>query len=233
MAGVLGFSVAGEITAPYSKIESWMYDFFVAPAIASFYDAMNAKLGLASATGQELLDVGCGGGHLLVYAAGMRPDLRVTGLDLSREQVARAKRRLAHVSSRASVRQGSVLDLPFADGSFDVVTSVGSIKHWPDQARGLAECARVLAPGGRLLIVEADRGCRLPDVDNLFSATRFPRPFRLAFRAAFRLGVSGPSLDLDDLRSLAAGLPLESCHVYRMEGLPAVVLDGIKEPAAE
>jgi ubiquinone/menaquinone biosynthesis C-methylase UbiE len=44
--------------------------------------------------------------------------------------------------------------LPYRDASFDLVVSTTSFDHWRDQARGLAECARVLAPGGHLLLAD-------------------------------------------------------------------------------
>ena len=47
-------------------------------------------------------------------------------------------------------------ELPFPDASFDRVWSIHAFHHWEDQTKGLAECRRVLRPGGRLLIIESD-----------------------------------------------------------------------------
>ncbi len=224
----MGFSVYNDVTAPYSKMESWFYDTFVAPAMAHFYDRMEGELEIDPPPKATFLDVGCGGGHILAKAATKWPEGQFFGVDLSEEQVVRAEKRLANFNGRVIVREGSALSLPYAPDKFDILLSTGSIKHWPDQALGLSECVRVLKPKGRLLVIEADRGCRLDDVDRLFAQTKIPRFLRFFFQAIFLTNVAGPSLDLDDVRGLAANLSLSQCSVSRIQGLPGWVLDGIK-----
>jgi SAM-dependent methyltransferase len=109
-----------------------------------------------------------------------------------------------------------------------VVTSVASIKHWPDQARGLRECVRVLRAGGRLVVFEADRGCRLGDAQDFVARWTLPRPLRLPALAAFRTWVAGQAIDLDDARALVSGLSLEATEVRRVPGTPALMLAGSK-----
>jgi ubiquinone/menaquinone biosynthesis C-methylase UbiE len=178
----------------------------------------------------KVLDVGCGGGHLVLDLAERRPRARVTGLDLSEEQLARARERTdaAGFSSRVTLVQGSALELPFDDDSFDVVTSVASIKHWPDQARGVRECVRVLAPGGRLFVFEADRGCRLSDARAFVARWRLPRPLRVPALAMFRTWVAGQAIDLDDARELLAVAAITDTTVRRVPETPALVFSGRK-----
>lgn len=105
--------------------------------------------------GGRLLDVGCGPGRLLAEVAALRPDVAVTGLDVSERMVELATSRLARVAGgRGRVVRGDVHDLPLAGGSADVVTAVLTAHHWDDLRRSFAEVARVLAPGGSVLVVE-------------------------------------------------------------------------------
>jgi ubiquinone/menaquinone biosynthesis C-methylase UbiE len=175
-----------------------------------------------------VLEVGCGGGHLAIDGARRRPDLRITGLDLSAEQVARARRRGRDVAARVGFLEGSALDLPFGDGEFQAAWSVASIKHWPDQRRGLTEMVRVLRPGGALAVVEADRGCRLEDARAFVAHWRVPAPLRPLALMMFRTFVAGQGLDLDDARGHLAALPLDDVRAERMPGAPGLLLAGRK-----
>jgi ubiquinone/menaquinone biosynthesis C-methylase UbiE len=97
-----------------------------------------------------VLDVGTGPGVLLVELAGRRPDLRLTGVDLSADMVAAATRNLSPFGTRATAQVGNATDLPFPDRSFDLIVSSLSLHHWDDPAAAVPELARVLRPGGRL-----------------------------------------------------------------------------------
>jgi ubiquinone/menaquinone biosynthesis C-methylase UbiE len=95
-----------------------------------------------------VLDVGCGTGALLRELAGRQPQpLRRVGID--------AAPAMASVAGLvAPVAVGRAERLPFRDGVFDLVLSTLSFDHWSDQRQGLTECGRVLAPSGRLLLVD-------------------------------------------------------------------------------
>lgn len=96
--------------------------------------------------GLRILDAGCGTGGDALF---LRRYGEVVGLDYSPEAAALVGDRLPGRFAR-----GSVLDLPFADASFDLVTSYDVLYHRgvPDEATALAETRRVLRPGGHLLI---------------------------------------------------------------------------------
>ena len=104
-----------------------------------------------------VLDVGTGPGVLLVELAQRRADLTLTGVDLSADMVALAQRNLAKVADRASARVADVASLPFADESFDLVVSSFSLHHWEEPEAAVAELARVLRPGGALVIYDFTR----------------------------------------------------------------------------
>lgn len=109
-------------------------------------------------SGETVLDVGCGTGTLALEArerVGITG--RVYGIDPSRQMIAYARRKAAGRSLSVDFQLGVVEHLAFPDRSFDVVLCTWMIHHLPtdDKRQGLAEMARVLKPGGRLLLVDS------------------------------------------------------------------------------
>ncbi len=171
-------TAAFTITTPFGTVYSTWYDHYMAPGVFKVLETdLHGRIMEWVGPGSRVLDVGCGGGQHAVHIAGRRPDVRVVGVDLSAELVRRNRRLAAKagVADRVEFVVGDALDLPFPDEDFDHVYCAGSIKHWPDQRRGLAECLRVLRSGGRLLVMEADRSCRFADVRSWARDTRTPR----------------------------------------------------------
>ena len=132
--------------------------------IAAFYDPMNDAMtaGLhrrwrqiaaraVVVPGYRVLDACCGTGDLSVAAR--KAGGAVTGLDFSERMLERARRK----SNEISWVLGDVLELPFADESFDAATVGFGIRNVDDLGRGLRELRRVLRPGGRLAILEVVR----------------------------------------------------------------------------
>ena len=224
-------SVLLDPTARYGALESYVYDRCIAPAVMDLADRVEERLLGRLPSGARLLEVGSGGGQLAVRFAGRRPDLDITGVDLSPDQVARATERTRDLSDRVRFVEGSALALPFAAESFDAVLSVASIKHWPDPAQGVAECARVLRPGGLLAILEADRGCTLRDARAFVGRWRIPSLLRGPALMAFRTFVAGNALDLEDARALVAALGPGEWAAERIEGTPGLLLFGVRASA--
>jgi ubiquinone/menaquinone biosynthesis C-methylase UbiE len=122
-----------------------------------------------------------------------------------------------------------VLDLDFSDGSFDAVISVASIKHWPDKVRGLQECIRVLAPGGALNIIEADRGCHLDDARAFVDRWRIASILKPVALFWFRTRVAGQGVDLDEAGTMLEALDLSEQHAERIPGTAGLLMSGRRQ----
>jgi ubiquinone/menaquinone biosynthesis C-methylase UbiE len=107
--------------------------------------------------GERALDVGCGTGTLaLAVARRVGPTGRVVGIDPGAQQIARARAKATRRHAPTEFQIGVIEELPFADQTFDVVVSTLMMHHLPAPLRrqGLAQIARVLKPGGRLVIAD-------------------------------------------------------------------------------
>jgi SAM-dependent methyltransferase len=98
----------------------------------------------------RILEVGCGWGELAEWV-GRETDAEVVALDLSPRMVELARER------GVDARVGDVQNLPFVDGEFDVAIAAWMLYHVPELDRGVAELARVLRPGGRLVAATNSR----------------------------------------------------------------------------
>lgn len=111
--------------------------------------------------GERVLDVGCGTGLFLRTLAAQHAGLELTGLDLSEPMLAQGRRdaRDGHSPAPAFV-QGSVYEMPFPDGRFDVALNTISCHFYLEQVRAFREVRRVLAPGGRFYCAALTTGLR-------------------------------------------------------------------------
>ena len=112
----------------------------------------------AFVSGERVLEVGCGPGWFWEAAADALPaDLDLTLTDLSPGMVEEATAKVRGLGRRVAGRVVDVSELPFEDASFDAVLAMHMFYHVPDPARGMAEIARVLKPGGRAIITTNGR----------------------------------------------------------------------------
>lgn len=136
---------------------SRLYDVLARRFLHGLYRRISEDIVIAAPPDGAVLDVGTGPGHLLAELARDRPDLRVTGVDMSADMVAVAERNIQAFAGRVSACVGDVTNLPFADDTFDVIVTSLSLHHWDDVDTAVSELSRVLRPGGRLYVYDFDR----------------------------------------------------------------------------
>ncbi len=123
--------------------------------------AVNASFGCGDplafaevAPGDTVVDLGCGAGlDLLLAARRVGPTGHVIGIDMTAEMLDRARANIADAGlDNVEVRQGLIEELPVDDASVDWVISNCVINLSPEKDRVFAEIARILKPGGRMLV---------------------------------------------------------------------------------
>jgi len=132
----------------------------------------------------RLVDVACGTGRLLGFVKQNWPRLPVTGLDLSRAYLAAARRHLAEWP-QVDLRQGAAEAMPLPDASADLLTCVYLFHELPAKIRAAAarDFARVLKPGGRLVLVDSLQSGDKPEYEPLLQG--FPATFHEPYFADY------------------------------------------------
>ena len=138
--------------------------------IAGVYDRMNHALSLGldrrwrriaarsvATAPSKVLDIACGTGDMSLELARAFPDAHVTGVDFTPEMLEIARSKCAR-EGRIEFFEGNATELPFMKGDdgapFDFATCAWGFRNFPDKAKALSECARVLADGGELAVLE-------------------------------------------------------------------------------
>jgi SAM-dependent methyltransferase len=155
----VSFSDTAAIRDFFDRVGPWFYSgFFTAVGYRSslkyFLRFNHSRLGLRE--GMNVLDAGIGTGFLTINLLkdSLIP-LSITGLDFSVGMFVGLKRRLKRLGldEYVKLQVGDMRQMPFPDGSFDLVVSSAAIEYLPEVADGISEFGRVLRPGGRLLLI--------------------------------------------------------------------------------
>jgi ubiquinone/menaquinone biosynthesis C-methylase UbiE len=133
------------------------YDEEANPLIALEEPAVLELLG--DVAGKDVLDAACGTGRYAIRLA--QAGARVSGVDVSEEMLALAKRKRDALGPAIDLRRGDVRGLPFPDSSFDLVLCALALCHVPELEQAIRELARVVRPGGRLIITDFHPFCLL------------------------------------------------------------------------
>lgn len=150
-------SVSRDAMAESAIHQHWVSTYRSADARAFYETAFDAIVEiLAAPPDSVILDAGCGSCAKSVLLA--TRGFRVVGTDFSESALALAADTLqTHgLQERVELRQGNLLDLPFPSGEFRYILCWGVLMHVPDLAGAISELARVLAPGGTLVVSEGN-----------------------------------------------------------------------------
>jgi ubiquinone/menaquinone biosynthesis C-methylase UbiE len=192
------------------------------PAEAQAYDAMDHNqpnlafvdrlLELGIDRCKTALDLGTGPGDIPILLCGPTPDLSITAVDLAHSMLdlAKHKVKLAGLTRRITLAQMDVKQLDLPDDSFDAVFSNTILHHIPEPAAMLAEAARVLKPGGLLLIRDLYRPETLDQLNALVDlhAAECDAEQRRLFGESLHA-----ALTPDELRNLAQQNGLDDAQV--------------------
>jgi ubiquinone/menaquinone biosynthesis C-methylase UbiE len=132
--------------------------------------------------GAAILDAGCGNGYGLALLSRTYRPSRLVGIDLMPEQIERARRRRL----AAEIRVGDITAIAEPDGAFDAAFVFGILHHVPAWRDALRELARVVKPGG-VLLVEEIHG-RFVDLEDRYLGTSHPPGARFNW-PTFRAGL--------------------------------------------
>jgi len=152
LAEKLGYEKDDLNRVPRASIESFA-------GVGYFFDIADIR------KGEKVLDLGSGSGmDVFIASLYVGREGHVTGIDMTEEQLEKA-RRLSYESKFENVSfiHGYLEDMSFADSTFDVVISNGVINLCPDKEKVFAEVARILKPGGRMVIADIVSEKQLPE----------------------------------------------------------------------
>ena len=144
MAGALAGKVSGSASDTWSGAS---YE-RIAETFAPIHDRIVEALAIEP--GARVLDVACGTGGVALRAA--RAGAEVTGIDISADQIAKARRAAEEEGLAIRFDEGDCQELPYGDAEFDAVASAFGAVFAPDQERTAGELARVCRPGGRFAL---------------------------------------------------------------------------------
>jgi phosphatidylethanolamine/phosphatidyl-N-methylethanolamine N-methyltransferase len=200
-----------EIYARFSDL----YDVIFERVFSSRIHEVIAGLGITSQ--DRVLEVGIGTGISLdAYPM----DCGLVGVDLAPEMLLRAKAKAAAAARKnLELREGNALDLPFADNSFDLVTSFHVVSVVPDATRMVEEMSRVCRPGGKIAIINHFRSPR-PAVAKLVDHLD-PLARKLGWRT---------TLSVDDLLA-GSCIKVQRCYKRSPQSLFTILIGEVVNPA--
>jgi ubiquinone/menaquinone biosynthesis C-methylase UbiE len=154
----------------------------------------------------RLLDIGCGTGRFLDFVKQTWPRLQTTGLDMSAPYLKHAQRHLKRWT-RTSFVVGKAEAIPLPEDSQDAVTSIFLFHELPPKVRRIVirECARVLKPGGRLVILDSLQRGDHSDYDSLLEL--FPQNYHEPYYSSYineNFNALASNYDLKPVRNVRA-----------------------------
>jgi len=236
-AGIAAGNQIGCGCGATAAIEAIAADIGYGDELAAIPEEANLGLGcgaplaaLALAPGETVVDLGSGGGiDVFLAARAVGSEGRAIGVDMTPEMIERARATAAKAGyDNVEFRQGRLEALPLEDGSVDAATSNCVFNLVPDKAAVFAEVARVLKPGGRLVVSDIILDRALPEAleRDLVAWTgcvagAMRRDDYFAKLAASGLSEVEVVRDVDYAASLAKAAPEEAAEILGRLGLTA------------
>lgn len=142
----------------YTPVTNFMF-LFCGGARNARHEVMSR---LKVSDGSYVLETGMGYGDNLLWLSGHARELRLYGVDIQREMMARCSRNLAKWKISADIVRANAQNLPYCDGVFDVVFHLGAINLFDDKKKAIEEMVRVSKPGTHIVIAdETEKAGRL------------------------------------------------------------------------
>lgn len=134
--------VTDDSPASLKRFDDWYF---------MFYPYLFLHIPFEDVRDKDVLEVGLGYGTVAQRLA--EAGARYQGLDIAAGPVSMVNHRLRQAGSPGGAQQGSILQAPFPDASFDYVVAIGCLHHTGDLKKAIEECRRVLRPGGKLVFM--------------------------------------------------------------------------------
>lgn len=162
-----------------ASIYDWVYRIYLNKTLSVAIDALRPD-------GRErILDVACGTGELEKRVMSVYPAQAIVGVDLTDAMLVRARTKLA-AFPHVVFHQGSSKALPFADNTFDCVITCSAFHYMRQPDRVVAECARVLTPNGRFIMIDWTRDAWQGRVYDWFRRKTIPAHYQVTTEQAMR-----------------------------------------------
>jgi ubiquinone/menaquinone biosynthesis C-methylase UbiE len=175
--GFKRFGMEGRVAKWYAKNTRKDLDEFKALA-----KRMSADLG----AGASVLEVAPGPGYFSIELAKLG-SYQVTGLDISKTFVELARTNARQDNVKVDFQQGNASQMPFQDGSFDLIVCRAAFKNFSEPVAALQQMRRVLRPGGKALIIDLRRDARKETIDAYVNKMNIGAVNSVVTKLTFRL----------------------------------------------
>ncbi len=180
------------------------------------YHRVGERLKACLPDGGDMLEVAPGPGFLAIEMA-RGGKFRVTGLDISKTFVERARKNAAEAGARVEFREGNASDMPFPDNSFDLLVCRAAFKNFSEPERALKEMLRVLRPGGKGVIIDLRRDAPMTEIKRHVDGLHLSAGSRLATTLTFRFMLLKRAYTKQELEKMLEGIGFKKADVRTNE----------------